>query len=135
MRLYLVAYQSHQAEFVGAAIVRAFDEFKARETAEADGIHQPGMLSVVTRVDGVPPELIGRKLSLRDVMKIVTRGPKKPKPARFAVNRPAGTRTMPRAPECGSRVKFISVENAPLPPPGPAASTVWYPSREMRQRK
>jgi hypothetical protein len=34
MRLYLVAYQPHDAEFVGAAIVVAFDEFKAREAAE-----------------------------------------------------------------------------------------------------
>ena len=78
MRLYLVAYQSHQAEFVGAAIVEAFDPFKARERVEAEGIHQPGMLSTVAHVDGVPRELIGRKLSPRDMMKIISSGPKKP---------------------------------------------------------
>jgi hypothetical protein len=59
MRLYLVSYQSHQAEFVGAAIVEAFDPYLARERAEAAGIHQPGAMSIVTHVDGVPPELIG----------------------------------------------------------------------------
>jgi hypothetical protein len=37
MRLYLVAYQTHQAEFVGAAIVEAFDQHRARERAEAYG--------------------------------------------------------------------------------------------------
>jgi hypothetical protein len=78
MRLYLVAYQTHQAEFVGAAIVEAFDQIKARERAEEAGIHQPGAMSVVTQVDAVPPELIGRKLSPRDVKKLVTSGPKKP---------------------------------------------------------
>jgi hypothetical protein len=82
MRLYLFAYQTHRAEFVGAAIVRAFDQFKAREKAEAYGIHQPGALSVVTQVEGVPTELDGRKLSPRDVMKILKAnpiaGPKKP---------------------------------------------------------
>jgi hypothetical protein len=72
MRLYLVAYQSHQAEFLGAAVVEAFDQIKARERAEA------GALSVVTQVDAVPPDLIGRKLSPRDVKKLVTCGPKKP---------------------------------------------------------
>jgi hypothetical protein len=78
MRLYLVAYQSHQAEFLGAAIVEAFDQIKARERAEEAGFHQPGALSVVTQVDAVPPDLIGRKLSPRDVKKLVTSGPKKP---------------------------------------------------------
>jgi hypothetical protein len=78
MRLYLVAYQSHQAEFLGAAVVEAFDQIKARERAEAAGIHQPGALSVVTQVEAVPPDLIGRKLSPRDVKKLVTSGPKKP---------------------------------------------------------
>jgi hypothetical protein len=77
-RLYLVAYQTHQAEFVGAAIVEAFDQWKARERAEAAGIHQPGAMSVVTQVEAVPPDLIGRKLSPRDVKKLVTSGPKKP---------------------------------------------------------
>jgi hypothetical protein len=33
MRLYLVAYQTHQAEFLGAAIVEAFDQIEARERA------------------------------------------------------------------------------------------------------
>jgi hypothetical protein len=78
MRLYLVAYQSHQAEFLGAAVVEAFDQIKARERAEAAGIHQPGAMSIVTQVDAVPPDLIGRKLSPRDVKKLVTGGPKKP---------------------------------------------------------
>jgi hypothetical protein len=78
MRLYLVAYQSHEAEFLGAAIVEAFDQIKARERAEAAGIHQPGAMSIVTQVDAVPPDLIGRKLSLRDVKKLVTSGPRKP---------------------------------------------------------
>jgi hypothetical protein len=41
MRLYLVAYQTHQAEFVGAAIVEAFDQHRARERAEEAGIYQP----------------------------------------------------------------------------------------------
>jgi hypothetical protein len=71
MRLYLVAYQTHQAEFVGAAIVEAFDPYLARGRAEADGIHQPGAMSTVTHIDGAPPELIGSKLSPRDVMKIL----------------------------------------------------------------
>jgi hypothetical protein len=35
-------------------------------------------MSTVTHVDDVPPELIGRKLSPRDVMKIIGSGPKKP---------------------------------------------------------
>jgi hypothetical protein len=78
MRLYLVAYQSHEAEFLGAAIVEAFDQSKARERAEAAGIHQPGAMSVVNQVDAVPPDLIGRKLSPREVKKLVTSGPKKP---------------------------------------------------------
>jgi hypothetical protein len=79
MRMYLVSYLSHQkAEFVGAAIVEAFDPYLARERAEAAGIHQPGTMSTVTQVDGVPPELIGRKLSPREVMKILSNGPKKP---------------------------------------------------------
>lgn len=78
MRLYLVAYQSHQAEFVGAAIVEAFDQLRARERAEEAGIHQPGAMSVVTQVNDVPPDLIGRKLSPRDVKKLITSGPKKP---------------------------------------------------------
>jgi hypothetical protein len=78
MRLYLVAYQTQQAEFVGAAVVEAFDPYLARERAEAQGIHQPGAMSTVTHVDGVPPELIGRKLSPRDVLKIINSGPKKP---------------------------------------------------------
>jgi hypothetical protein len=78
MRLYLVSYQTHQAEFVGAAIVEAFDQWKARERAEAEGIHQPAAMSAVTQVDAVPPDLIGRKLSPRDVKKLVTSGPKKP---------------------------------------------------------
>jgi hypothetical protein len=78
MRLYLVAYQSREAEFLGAAVVEAFDQIKARERAEAAGIHQPGALSVVTQVEAVPPDLIGRKLSPRDVKKLVTSGPKKP---------------------------------------------------------
>jgi hypothetical protein len=79
MRLYLVAYQSpEEAEFVGAAIVEAFDQSQARERAEAAGIHRPGALSVVTQVDAVPAELIGRKLSPRDVNRLVTSGPKKP---------------------------------------------------------
>jgi hypothetical protein len=78
MRLYLVAYQTHQAEFIGAAIVEAFDPYLARERAEAAGIHQPGAMSTVTHVDGVPPELIGRKLSPRDVLNILNSGAKKP---------------------------------------------------------
>jgi len=78
MRLYLVAYQSHQAEFLGGAIVAAFDEFKAREAAERAGIHHPGALAAVTQVSAVPADLIGRKLSPRDVKKLVTSGPKKP---------------------------------------------------------
>jgi hypothetical protein len=78
MRLYLIAYQTHQAEFLGAAIVAAFDEFKAREAAQRAGIHQPGALAAVTQVSAVPADLIGRKLSLRDVKKLVTSGPKKP---------------------------------------------------------
>jgi hypothetical protein len=78
MRLYLVAYQSHEAEFLGAAAIEAFDQIKTRERAEAAGIHQPGAMSVVTPVDAVPPDLIGRKLSPRDVKKLVTDGPKKP---------------------------------------------------------
>ena len=78
MRLYLVAYQSHQAELVGATIVEAFDPFRARERAEADGIHQPGALSTVTHIDAAPPELIGRRLSPRDVRKIIKSGPTKP---------------------------------------------------------
>jgi hypothetical protein len=78
MRLYLVAYQTHQAEFVGAAIVQAFDPYLARERAEAQGLHQPGAMSTVTHVERVPPELIGRKLSPRDVMKILNASPKKP---------------------------------------------------------
>jgi pyridoxine/pyridoxamine 5'-phosphate oxidase len=74
MRLYLVAYQSHEAELVGAAIVEAFDQWSER--AEAACIHQPGAMSVVTQVEAVPPDLIGRKLSPRDVKKLVTSGPK-----------------------------------------------------------
>jgi hypothetical protein len=35
-------------------------------------------MSVVTQVDAVPPEVIGRKLSPRDVKKLLTSGPKKP---------------------------------------------------------
>ena len=81
MRMYLVEYQTHQAEFVSAAIVEAFDPYLARERAEAQGIHQPGAMSTVSHVDGVPPELIGRKLSLRDVMDILkTASTKKKKP-------------------------------------------------------
>jgi hypothetical protein len=57
MRLYLVAYQTHQAEFVGAAMVEAFDQIKARERAEEAGIHQPAAMSVVTQVDAVPSDL------------------------------------------------------------------------------
>jgi hypothetical protein len=78
MRLYLVAYQSHQAEFVGAAIVEAFNSFKARERAEKAGIYQPGALSVVTAIDAAPPDLIGRRLSPRDVAVLIKSGPKKP---------------------------------------------------------
>jgi hypothetical protein len=78
MRLYLGAYQSHQAEFLGAAVVAAFDEFKAREAAGRAGILQPGALAAVTQVDAVPADLIGRKLSPRDVERLVKRGPKKP---------------------------------------------------------
>jgi hypothetical protein len=74
MRLYLVAYQTHAAEFVGAAIVEAFDPFKARERAEAEGIHVPGVLSTVTHIDAAPPELVGRKLSPRDVHAIIKSG-------------------------------------------------------------
>jgi hypothetical protein len=39
MPWFLVAYQSHSAEFLGAAIVEAFDPPRAREKAEAAGIH------------------------------------------------------------------------------------------------
>jgi hypothetical protein len=78
MALFYVAYQTHEAEFVGAAIVEAFDSFKARERAEEADIHQPGALSVVTRIDAAPPDLIGRRLSPRDVARLVSRGPKKP---------------------------------------------------------
>ena len=53
MRLYLVACQSHQAEFLGAAVVEAFDQIKARERAEAAGIHQAGVMSIVTQVEAV----------------------------------------------------------------------------------
>jgi hypothetical protein len=82
MRPYLVAYQTRQAEFVGAAIVEAFDPYLARERAEADGIHQPDAMSTVTHIDGAPPDLVGRKLSPRDVVKILKASskacPKKP---------------------------------------------------------
>jgi hypothetical protein len=78
MRLYLVAYTSHAAEFLGAAIVQAFDEFWARRRAEEAGIHQPGALSQVTPIDAAPPHLIGRRLSPRDIAALVKRGPKKP---------------------------------------------------------
>jgi hypothetical protein len=78
MRLYLVAYQSHAAEFLGAAIVQAFDEFWARRRAEEADIHQPGALSVVTQIDTAPPNLIGRRLSPRDVAVLIKSGPKKP---------------------------------------------------------
>jgi hypothetical protein len=78
MRLYLVAYQTPKAEFVGAAIVRAFDEFRARQHAEEAGIHQPGALSQVSQIDEAPPDLIGRRLSPRDVARLVKAGPKKP---------------------------------------------------------
>jgi hypothetical protein len=46
MRLYLVAYQTLEGVFLGAAIVEAFDSFKARERAEEAGIHRPGAVSV-----------------------------------------------------------------------------------------
>jgi hypothetical protein len=59
MALCYVAYQTPEAEFVGAAIVEAFGSFKARERAEEAAIHQPGALSVVTRIDAAPPDLIG----------------------------------------------------------------------------
>jgi hypothetical protein len=78
MRLYLVACQTHQAEFLGAAIVEASDSFKARERAEEANIHQPGALSVVTQIDTAPPNLIGRRLSPRDVAVLIKSGPKKP---------------------------------------------------------
>jgi hypothetical protein len=77
MRLYLVAYQTLEGVFLGAAIVEAFDSFKARERAEEAGIHQPGALSVVTQIDAAPPNLIGRRLSPGDAARLV-RGGKKP---------------------------------------------------------
>jgi hypothetical protein len=77
MRLYLVAYQTPEAEFVGAAIVEAFDSFKARQCAEEADIHQPGALSVVTQIDTAPPNLIGRRLSPRDVAVLIKSGPQK----------------------------------------------------------
>jgi hypothetical protein len=80
MPWFLVAYQSHSAEFLGAAIVEAFDPPRAREKAEAAGIHQPGALPVVTRINAVPADLIGRKLSPRDVA-ILVRGEAKKPPA------------------------------------------------------
>jgi hypothetical protein len=81
MRLYLVAYQNHQAEFVGAAIGEALDPDSARERAEAHGIHQPGAMLTVTQVSAVPVELLGRKLSRRNVMDILkANSTKKKKP-------------------------------------------------------
>ena len=44
---------SPQAEFLGAAVVEAFDQIKARERAEAAGIHQAGVMSIVTQVEAV----------------------------------------------------------------------------------
>jgi hypothetical protein len=35
-------------------------------------------MSVVTQVDAVPPDLIGRKLWPRDIAKLIKSGPKKP---------------------------------------------------------
>jgi hypothetical protein len=78
MPLFLVAYQSHHAELLGAAIVEAFDPPRAREKAEAAGLHQPGALSVVTRIDAAPADLIGRKLSRRDIAVLVRGEAKKP---------------------------------------------------------
>jgi hypothetical protein len=78
MRLYLVAYTSHAAEFLGAAIVQGFDEFRARRRAEEAVIHQPGALPQVTPIDAAPPDLVGRRLSPREVARLVKSGPKKP---------------------------------------------------------
>ena len=73
----MLCTQTLEGVFLGAAIVEAFDSFKARERAEEAGIHQPGALSVVTQIDTAPPDLIGRRLSPRDVARLV-RGGKKP---------------------------------------------------------
>jgi hypothetical protein len=50
----------------------------ASPAEELGRLLKSGALSVVTSVDAVPADLIGRKLSPRDVKKLVTSGPKKP---------------------------------------------------------
>jgi hypothetical protein len=70
MPLFLLRYMSSKFEVVGLAIVEAKDSILARRKAEVDEIHQPGLPAVVDELNpaSISPDLIGRRLSLDDVI-------------------------------------------------------------------
>jgi hypothetical protein len=58
MRYFLSAYQTHQAEFVGAAIVEAFDQRKACERAYACNCSAAAPSLICNRFDvDNPPDM------------------------------------------------------------------------------
>jgi hypothetical protein len=79
MPLFFLRYIDSKARTIGAVIVDEFDPILARHTADELGLSFPGPCSA-EKLDpaDVPPELIGRKLTRRDIGRLVSAGPKKP---------------------------------------------------------
>lgn len=80
MSLFFLRYIDSSARTLGAAIVEEFDAMRARMKADELELGFPGPCSA-ERIDpaDVPAELIDRRLTKRDIARLVA-GPKKPPP-------------------------------------------------------
>jgi hypothetical protein len=87
MAAFYLSYVGPGGSFEGAAVVEARDPILARREADAADLN-PGFLCTVDRLDmaGVPPDLVGRRLTRADVTRLLTAAKK---PAAPSVRRKA----------------------------------------------